>query len=92
MDKKFFKIHKQTIKSNQETFQVIKISDVTDNIRFCLIAGEKKVLQMINACVSHEMRSPIHSMYSMFLKMKQIVKDVIKMTSGYSVSDNWILR
>jgi signal transduction histidine kinase len=34
--------------------------------------GEKKLLSLINATVSHEMRNPLNSIYSQNLKQKQL--------------------
>ena len=39
----------------------------------CNIAnGEKKLLSLINATVSHEMRNPLNSIYSQNLKLDQL--------------------
>ena len=43
--------------------------------------GEKKLLALINAAVSHEMRNPLNSIYSMNIKQVQInekMTDLIK--------------
>lgn len=43
--------------------------------------GEKKLLALINATVSHEMRNPLNSIYSQNIKQIQInekISDLIK--------------
>jgi hypothetical protein len=46
---------------NNETFLVMRINDITISVHFNLSKGEKKILQLVNACVSHEMRNPLNS-------------------------------
>ena len=59
---------------------VLQILDVSINVRFDLASGEKKMLQMINACVSHEMRNPINSIFSMNLKLIDIAQQLKEIT------------
>ena len=40
---------------------VLIINDMTINIQFNLQSGEKRILQLVNAMVSHEMRNPLNS-------------------------------
>jgi signal transduction histidine kinase len=35
-----------------------------------LFNSEKKLLKMINACVSHEMRNPLNAIFHMILKLR----------------------
>ena len=37
-----------------------------------IVNGEKKLLSMINATVSHEMRNPLNSIYCQNVKQKEI--------------------
>lgn len=53
-------------------FFVLKINDVTIDIKYNLNLGEKRLLELVNACVSHEMRNPINAIYGMNLKLKDI--------------------
>lgn len=46
--------------------------DVSNQIMFNRANGEKKLLALINATVSHEMRNPLNSIYSQNLKQNQI--------------------
>lgn len=45
--------------------------DVTKEVLYNKANGEKKLLALINATVSHEMRNPINSIYSQNLQQKQ---------------------
>lgn len=63
---------------NGVNFTVLKISDVTISVQFDLSQGEKRILQLINACVSHEMRNPINSIIAMNLKLKDIFERLVQ--------------
>ena len=54
----------------------IKINDVTINIKFDLNMGEKRILELVNACVSHEMRNPINAIMGMNLKLNNLAKEL----------------
>ena len=43
---------------------ILQITDISNQIMFNRINGEKKLLALINATVSHEMRNPLNSIYS----------------------------
>jgi hypothetical protein len=58
---KFYRPKKEKFNLNKENFFVLEIVDVTSSIRLAKISNEKKLLMIINAIVSHEMRNPIHS-------------------------------
>ena len=53
---------------------MLKINDVTINIQFDFSIGEKRLLELVNACVSHEMRNPINAIFGMNLKMRGLVQ------------------
>ena len=50
-------------------FQII---DVTDYVNFMEIKAKEKFTQLINACVSHELRNPLNSIMA-----KNIEKDAL---------------
>ena len=52
--------------------QVVQIIDITQRIKYNHAIGERKLLQLINACVSHEMRNPINAIHCQNLEMKDI--------------------
>ena len=51
---------------------MIKINDVTISVQFNLSQGEKRLLELVNACVSHEMRNPINSIFGMNIQLKEL--------------------
>ena len=51
-----------------EMFQVLKIIDVSKDILYERANAEKRLLALINATVSHEMRNPINSINSQNIK------------------------
>ena len=40
---------------------VLQIIDISSQIKYDIANGEKKLLSLINATVSHEMRNPLNS-------------------------------
>ena len=44
-------------------FKVIQIIDVTAQVLYDNTNAEVKLLQLINACVSHEMRNPLNAIH-----------------------------
>ena len=68
-------------------FKVITVQDETVNmtIMFNINKGEKRILELVNACVSHEMRNPINSILATNLKLKDIareLKGLVRMIQG----------
>ena len=57
---------------HDQKYYVLKIIDSTMSVRYDLSQGEKKLLELVNACVSHEMRNPINAILGMNLKLKEI--------------------
>jgi signal transduction histidine kinase len=61
--------------------QVLQIIDISKDIMYNIANGEKKLLALINATVSHEMRNPLNSIYSQNIKQIQInekIQELIK--------------
>ena len=54
---------------NQESYFMFMINDVSTFIRYQRLIGEKKLLEQINAIVSHEMRNPLNSILAMINKI-----------------------
>lgn len=71
-NKQFYKVEIQLIKVNDQDFRIIKLTEVSAYIKIWLFSSEKKLLKMINACVSHEMRNPLNSLFSMIQKLHQL--------------------
>ena len=69
---KYFKVEVSKLKIGSSTYSVIRINDVTINMLFDFSKGEKRILQLINACVSHEMRNPLNAIMSQNLLVKNI--------------------
>jgi hypothetical protein len=69
-DKRFYKVQIQTIMIFDKQFNVIKLTEVSTLIKIWLFNGEKKLLKIINACVSHEMRNPLNAIFQTILKLQ----------------------
>lgn len=52
--------------------QVMQIIDMSKDIMYSVANGEKKLMALINATVSHEMRNPLNSIHSQLIKQTQI--------------------
>ena len=72
----FFKIKVEEITTGTNKFRVLKISDITVSQRLQMSQNQRQVLQMINACVSHEMRNPINSIFAMNLQIKEQAQEI----------------
>jgi signal transduction histidine kinase len=48
----------------EKNIQVLQMIDISAQIMYDIADGEKNLLALINATVSHEMRNPTNSIYS----------------------------
>ena len=53
---------------------------------FNLAMGEKKLLSLINATVSHEMRNPISSIKSQCLQLKMLINKIKELLSNTKIT------
>ena len=44
--------------------EMLQITDISEKILYEMSEGEKRLLALINATVSHEMRNPINSIHT----------------------------
>jgi signal transduction histidine kinase len=51
-------------KNNKSNNKVLQIVDISNQILYDVVSAEKKLMSLINATVSHEMRNPVNSIYS----------------------------
>ena len=68
--KQFISVKVSSLQLNHSNFKVINILDQTVSIQFDKSKGEKKILQLINACFSHQLRNPINSLLVANLKFR----------------------
>jgi len=57
---------------------VLKIIDISKDVLYQREKGEKRLLTLINATVSHEMRNPINSLNSQNIKQTEINAKLMK--------------
>jgi hypothetical protein len=57
---------------------------VSGLIKLWINNNEKRLLKLINACVSHEMRNPLNSIFQMILKFKDDIDKIVVMAGGIS--------
>jgi len=58
--------------SGEAYFDVLQILDVSAQIMFNASKGEKKLMTLVNAAVSHEIRNPINSIRCQNLLLKML--------------------
>ena len=75
-------VKRQTFVANNQIFRVFQIINISNRIRFEKLIGEKNLLQMANACVSHEMRNPINSIHCQNVKMKDCISRLYQLIKG----------
>jgi len=59
---------------------MVQILDVSTNVLCDKQKANNKLLEMINACISHELRSPLNSMLALNLEKKcllEMIKTII---------------
>ena len=47
--------------TDDSKYDLLQIKDISAHILYDIASGEKKLLALINATVSHEMRNPLES-------------------------------
>lgn len=57
------------IKTTFNMNYVLEIVDISDKIMYQMAKGEQRLLSLINATVSHEMRNPINSIHVQVVEM-----------------------
>ena len=77
---KYYQMKVQTIIIQSQVRSLLQLSNVSAKILFNKSVGEKKLLSLINAAVSHEMRNPINSINSQIIQqqfLNQLLQDLI---------------
>lgn len=75
-EKKYFKFKFIRIKNQYQAYSLIKITDATLSIWLEESRRHNKFLQMVNACVSHEMRNPINSIFAMNIQLQDQAQEL----------------
>ena len=70
-NRKILKIKKFTFDIQEKKLDLLQIWDITDEHE--KTQGEKKLLSLINATVSHEMRTPINSINAQNVQLQFLV-------------------
>ena len=68
---RYVQIKRQKFKSDTKDYDMLKIVDVSMDVLYERSQGEKKLLTVINATVSHEMRNPINSINTLNIKQQE---------------------
>ena len=61
---------------NNKTKHILQIINISNTILYNQSLVEKKALEMINACVSHELRNPLNSIISQNLEKKFLYEEL----------------
>ena len=64
MNFKYVQIKNKIITQDSEKVNLLQIIDLSSQVMFEFAKGEKRLMSLINATVSHEMRNPINSLKS----------------------------
>jgi hypothetical protein len=63
-DFKYVQIKNKILTQNSEKVNLLQLIDLSSQVMFEFAKGDKKLMSLINATVSHEMRNPINSLKS----------------------------
>ena len=66
---------------------MLKVIDYSLEIHFNLSKGEKRLLEMINALVSHEMRNPINAILGMGIHIRSLISTLFDVLSERRFAD-----
>ena len=67
-NQRYVQIKRQKFKSDTRDYDMLKIIDVSMDVLYERSQGEKKLLTVINATVSHEMRNPLNSISTLIIR------------------------
>jgi signal transduction histidine kinase len=67
---------------NQKQHTILHFKDITGTVQYRLEKSHNQVLEMINACVSHEMRNPLNSIVAQNIE-KEFVYEELEDTLRY---------
>jgi hypothetical protein len=67
--KRFYRAQIQEISIFNQQLQIIKLTEVSTHIKIWMFISEKKLLKILNACVSHEMRNPLNAIFMVIEKL-----------------------
>ena len=64
------RVKRQTIMLNSKQQHILLINDVSTAVREQRLQGEKKLAEIANALVSHDMRNPLNAIMAMLDKIR----------------------
>ena len=85
--REYFSITISSLNSGNSKFQVIKFNNESLSIKFNLNLSEKRLLELVNACVSHEMRNPINGIFGMNVQLRSIITRLFTIIRSLAVQD-----
>ena len=74
----FYQIKKKTYGEDETESHVIQLIDISTSVRFRKLVGEHRLLEVINALVSHEMRNPLNAISAMIGRIKEQYHVLVK--------------
>ena len=87
---KYVQIKRKKLEGKNYSHDLLQIIDISAQIMYNVVNGEKKLMALINATVSHEMRNPINSIKSQNLFQKQLnqmIRDLINDSNIKNLSE-----
>ena len=68
-------------------YTVTQLVDITNKIQYNKIVGQKKMLQIVNACASHEMRNPLNSIMCQNQLLTECVRVLVDLIDDSLIND-----
>ena len=78
---KFVQVKMKKFFNNKEERLMIQFIDISMSILYNIEKTQSQMLEMINACVSHEMRNPINSIIAQNLEKRHLYKEMEEATN-----------
>jgi hypothetical protein len=76
---KYVQVKKQLFVLDDQRYKVVKIIDISAKILFNQAKGEKKLITLVNATCSHEMRTPINSISAQNLSINNLGECIMEL-------------
>lgn len=67
---------------------MLQFLDISKSILYDIEKAQNQMLEMVNSCVSHEMRNPLNSIISQNLEKKFLYKELEKMLPKFKCNLN----
>ena len=89
LNTKFLRVKKQTFMLNSKERHIFMICEISTLVRFERLLGEKRLTEIVNALVSHDMRNPLNSIMAMIDKISLTSEEIEEIINDPGLPDRF---